>query len=104
MIKILFIKNKGGKIKEVIFNIYEFRKRNIFNINNSQIISRKRLFKNYTFVNYLKARIEIGLTVKKILLAQMEIQMPSLHFIHGNKPSQYERVIKSCGDILGYNE
>jgi hypothetical protein len=81
MIKILFIKNKGGKIKEVIFNIYEFRKRNIFNINNSQIISRKRLFKNYTFVNYLKARIEIGLTVKKILLAQMEIQMLCPYFI-----------------------
>ena len=104
MIKILFIKNTGDIIKEVNLNIYEFGKENIFDLNSFQVISRSRITKNYTFVDYLKAGIEIGLTVAIDFTGSNgnPTHASSLHYIYGNKPSQYERAIKACGDIVGY--
>jgi hypothetical protein len=104
MIKILFIKNTGDIIKEVNLNIYEFGKENIFDLNSFKVISKSRITKNYTFVDYLKAGIEIGLTVAiDFTRSNGDPTNPaSLHYIYGNRPSQYERAIKSCGDIVGY--
>ena len=69
-----------------------------------QIISRSKVTKNYTFVDYLKAGIQIGLTVAIDFTASNgnPNDSKSLHFIHGNKPNQYERAISVCGNIVGY--
>ena len=108
VIKILFIKNTKQLIKEFNLNIYDFGKQNIFNItiNNMpfQIISRSKLTKNYTFVDYLLAGIQIGLTVAIDFTNSNgnPNDSSSLHFIHGDIPNQYERAINACGTIVGY--
>ena len=69
-----------------------------------KVNSKSKITKDYTFVDYLKAGIEIGLTVAiDFTRSNGDPTNPaSLHYIYGNRPSQYERAIKSCGDIVGY--
>ena len=108
LIKIEFIKNTNKLIEEFTLDIHDFSKKNIFNINCNgiplQVISKSKIIKNYTFVDYLKAGIEIGLSVAiDFTKSNGNPNEPnSLHYIHGNQPNQYERAILSCGDIVGF--
>ena len=107
-IKILFIKNTKKVKGEFNLNIFELGKEKIFDviINGTpfQIISKCKLTKNYTFVDYLKAGIQIGLSVAIDFTKSNRNpnNASSLHFIHGNLPNQYERAIYACGTIVAY--
>ena len=107
MIRILFIQNTKKLIGEFNFNIYEIANHKTFNliINGSpiQIISTSKLTKNYTFVDYLNAGIQIGFSVAIDFTGSNgnPNNRNSLHYINGNMPNQYERAIKSCGNIVG---
>jgi len=62
------------------------------------------LTKNYTFVDYLKAGVQIGLSIAiDFTGSNFHPSDPkSLHFIGGQEPNQYERAIYSCGSIMAY--
>ena len=108
LIKIKFFKNTGRLIQEFCLNINQFSKQSSFNINDGrnsfQIISKTEITKNYTFVDYLKAGIEIGLSVAIDFTRSNgnPKESSSLHYIGGNTKNQYERAILACGNIVGY--
>ena len=108
LIRIIFYKNTKQLIQELNLNIFEFSQQKAFNINCNgitlQVISKSKITKNYTFVDYLKAGIEIGLSVAiDFTRSNGDPNNPSsLHYIHGNQQNQYERSILACGDIVGF--
>ena len=108
LIKIRLIKNTGKLIKEFNLNTHDFPNHKIFNINNNgiplQVISKSKITKNYTFVDYLNAGIEIGLTVAiDFTRSNGNPNEPnSLHYILGAQQNQYERSILACGNIVGF--
>ena len=108
LIKIRFIKNTGKLIQEFNLNPHNFPNHKIFNINNNgiplQVISKSKLTKNYTFVDYLNAGIEIGLSVAiDFTRSNGNPNEPnSLHYILGAQQNQYERSILACGNIVGF--
>ena len=76
-------------------------------------MSKKRTFtitslscitKNFTFVDYLKAGVQIGLSIAiDFTGSNGNCNDPrSLHYIGGNQPNQYERAIYACGNIVAY--
>ena len=67
-------------------------------------ISKSILTKEYTFVDYLKAGVQIGLSIAVDFTGSNgDPKDPrSLHFIAGPEPNQYERAIYSCGNIMAY--
>ena len=67
-------------------------------------LSKCSLTKNYTFVDYLKAGVQIGLSVAVDFTGSNGLpnDSRSLHFIGGNIPNQYERAINFCGSIVAY--
>ena len=74
-------------------------KKRIFTITSLSSITR-----NYTFVDYLKAGVQIGLSVAiDFTGSNGQCKDPrSLHYIGGNQPNQYERAIYACGNIVAY--
>lgn len=80
------------------FNI-EMSKRRIFTCT-----SKSYLTKNYTFIDYLKAGIQIGLSIAIDFTGSNGLakEKSSLHYIYGQEPNQYERAILSCGNIVAY--
>ena len=98
-------RNSIGKFK---LNIDEFTKGKIFNVKindiSFQIISKSKLTKNYTFVDYLKLGVQIGLSIAIDFTGSNgnPNDINSLHFINGEKPNQYERAIYACGNIVAY--
>ena len=71
---------------------------------NFTCISKSVLTKEYTFVDYLKAGVRIGLSIAiDFTGSNGDPKDPrSLHFIAGAEPNQYERAIYSCGNIMAY--
>ena len=69
-----------------------------------KILSKSLLRKNYTFVDYLKAGLEIGLSVAIDFTGSngSPDNPKSLHYIYGPEPNQYERAINSCGKIVSF--
>ena len=67
-------------------------------------ISESVLTKEYTFVDYLKAGVRLGLSIAiDFTGSNGEPGHPkSLHYIGGGEPNQYERAIYSCGNIMAY--
>ena len=76
-------------------------------------MSKKRTFtitslscitRNFTFVDYLKAGVQIGLSIAiDFTGSNGNCNDPrSLHYIGGNQPNQYERAIYACGNIVAY--
>ena len=67
-------------------------------------ISQSVLTKEYTFVDYLKAGVRIGLSIAIDFTGSNgnPTDPRSLHFIAGAEPNQYERAIYSCGNIMAY--
>ena len=71
---------------------------------NFTCISNSILTREYTFVDYLKAGVQIGLSIAiDFTGSNGDPNDPrSLHFIKGAEPNQYERAIYSCGNIMAY--
>ena len=90
------------------FNIDDFTNRKTFNIKINgtqfQIISKSFITQNFTFVDYLKAGIEIGLSIAIDFTKSNgpPYERTSLHYIHDIEKNQYERAIWSCGNIVAY--
>ena len=107
-IKIIFINNTKEFQQDFILDINELRTGKIFNITKMatpiQIVSNSKITKNYTFIDYLKAGIQIGLAVAIDFTRSNgdPNDVNSLHFINGNEPNQYERAINACGNIVAY--
>jgi hypothetical protein len=66
--------------------------------------SYSRITKNFTFVDYLKAGVQIGLSVAIDFTGSNgnPTDPRSLHFIASGEPNQYERAIYACGNIVAY--
>ncbi len=69
-----------------------------------KIISKSVLTKNFTFIDFLKSGVEIGLSVAiDFTNSNGNPSDPSsLHYVYGREPNQYERAIRACGNILSY--
>ena len=98
--------------KEVVENFtlsqFEFIKKKKFEVKLNdtvfQVLSKSSIAKDYTFVDYLKAGIQIGLAVAIDFTASNGAPNDpnSLHYINDQLPNQYERAINSCGNIVAY--
>ena len=105
---ISFINNKKKVIKEVQTNIDELVNKKLFEVkpNNKKynLLSNSFLTRNYTFVDYLKAGVQIGLSIAIDFTGSNgnPNDPRSLHFIGGQEPNQYERAIYACGNIMAY--
>lgn len=62
------------------------------------------LYKEYTFLNYLKGGIQIALTIGVDFTASNgnSNASTSLHYLNQNAMNSYEKAIRSCGDIVAY--
>ena len=67
-------------------------------------ISESLLTKEYTFVDFLKAGVRLGLSIAIDFTGSngRPTDPRSLHYIGGGEPNQYERAIYSCGNIMAY--
>ena len=107
-LKIIFYKHTRKEVGNFKLSISEFINGEIYNVKTNgisyQIISKSQLTKNYTFVDYLKAGVQIGLSVA-IDFTQSNgnpNDINSLHYIYGSIPNQYERAIYTCGHMVAY--
>lgn len=107
-IKILFYKNTRKIVGNFTLSINKFINDEILNFNlngvSLNIISKSKLIKNYTFLDYLKAGVQIGLAIA--IDFNKSNGNPnngdSLHFFDYVKPNQYERAIYTCGHLIAY--
>ena len=85
-------------INQKQFNIKMSKKRTF------TITSLSSITRNFTFVDYLKAGVQIGLSIAiDFTGSNGNCNDPrSLHFLGGNQPNQYERAIYACGNIVAY--
>jgi len=103
-----FINCKKKTIAEINTTMEELINKKTFDVpmRSKKIIftSTSYLTKNYTFVDYLKAGVQIGLSIAiDFTGSNGNPQDPrSLHFIRGQEPNQYERAIYACGNIMAY--
>ena len=104
-----FINNRKKVVAEIQTNVQELINKKQFDVmpNRSKkltIVSNSILTKNYTFVDYLKAGVQIGLSIAIDFTGSNgnPTQPSSLHFINGQEPNQYERAIYACGNIMAY--
>ena len=103
-----FINNKKKVVSEINTNINELVNKKIFEVKPNKkkykLISNSILTKNYTFVDYLKAGVQIGLSIAIDFTGSNgnPNDPRSLHFIGGQEPNQYERAIYACGSIMAY--
>ena len=107
-INIKFYNNNKKVIEDSNMSIFEFINEKIFNIKvydiPIKILSKSRVTKNFTFIDYLKAGVQIGLSIAIDFTGSngKPYFRQSLHFIDSSKPNQYERAIYSCGNIVAY--
>ena len=104
-----FLNNRKKIVTEIQTNLQELANKKQFDIklSNSKIykcISNSFLTKNYTFVDYLKAGVQIGLSIAIDFTGSNgnPNDPRSLHYIGGQEPNQYERAIYACGSIMAY--
>ena len=104
-----FINNKKKVITEIQTNAQELANKKQFDIKLSgskiyHCISNSFLTRNYSFVDYLKAGVQIGLSIAIDFTGSNgnPTDPRSLHFIAGQEPNQYERAIYACGNIMAY--
>jgi len=95
--------------EEKMVNIQELINRQQISVKMSKrrifsVISNSRITRNFTFVDYLKAGVQLGLSIAiDFTGSNGNPQTPSsLHFIGGAEPNQYERAIYACGNIVAY--
>ena len=114
----------GILAKGINLTFYDCKNKTVANINTSidELVNRKiikvkmsdrrtftltscsRITRIFTFVDYLKAGVQIGLSVAIDFTGSNgnPNEPRSLHFIGGNQPTQYERAIYACGNIVAY--
>ena len=108
IIKIIFYNSNKKACENFTFNIFDFTNRKTFYIKINgitfQILSKSFITRNFTFVDYLKAGIEIGLSVAIDFTHSngYPYEPTSLHYIDSINKNQYERAIYSCGNIVAY--
>ena len=108
--KINIIIYKSNRKKRGNFNttIFDFTKGMSIQIRVNgvyfEIKSKSNLTKNYSFVDYLKAGMQIGLSIAIDFTGSNgnPSDINSLHYINGPEPNQYERAINTCGNIVGF--
>ena len=108
-INITFYDNKNKTVASVNTTIQELINRQQISVKMSKrrifsVISNSRITRNFTFVDYLKAGVQLGLSIAiDFTGSNGNPQTPSsLHFIGGAEPNQYERAIYACGNIVAY--
>ena len=104
-----FVNHQKKVVAEFPTNVDELITKKTFDVrpNSSKvytITSNSILTRNYTFVDYLKAGVQIGLSIAIDFTGSNGApnDPKSLHFISGQIPNQYERAIYSCGNIMAY--
>ena len=104
-----FINNNKKVVAEISTNVDELTRKKQFDVkpNSSKtysIISNSFLTRNYTFVDYLKSGVQIGLSIAIDFTGSNgnPSDARSLHFIGGQIPNQCERAIYACGNIMAY--
>ena len=103
-----FINNKKKVVHEANTNVEELINQKVFSFKNNgkgcSFISKSSLKKNFTFVDYLKAGVQIGLSIAIDFTGSNgnPNDPRSLHYIGGQEPNQYERAIFACGNIMAY--
>ena len=108
MLNIIFYDSSRKSCGNFKLNLSEFTNGKLFNIKvkgtQFKILSKSILTKSYTFVDYLKAGIEIGLSVAIDFTNSNGYPNDprSLHYINDKKLNQYERAIYACGNVVAY--
>jgi hypothetical protein len=103
-----FINDKRKVVAEIQTNVQELINKKTFEITNHSkkfsCVSNSFLTRNYTFVDYLKAGVQLGLSIAIDFTGSNgpPTDSRSLHFINGQEPNQYERAIYACGNIMAY--
>ena len=108
-INLNFIDCKNKSVANINTNIEELIHQKPITIRMSKnriftATSLSRITKNYTFVDYLKAGVQIGLSVAIDFTGSNgnPNDVRSLHYVGGAEPNQYERAIYACGNIVAY--
>ena len=108
-ISLIFYDCKKKKVSNITTNIQELINHKIFTIQMNKertltVTSNSRITKNYTFVDYLKAGVQIGFSIAIDFTASNgAISNPnSLHYIGSGEPNKYEKAIYACGNIVSY--
>ena len=102
------INDKKKVVSEIQTNVQELINKKNFEFTNHskkfRCVSNSILTRNYTFVDYLKAGVQIGLSIAIDFTGSNghPNDNRSLHYIGGPEPNQYERAIYSCGNIMAY--
>ena len=108
-VSLIFYDFKNKIVGNIITNVQELANHKVFTIQMSKrrtytVTSNSRLTRNFTFVDYLKAGVQIGLSIAVDFTGSNgnPNNPQSLHFIGGGEPTQYERAIYACGNIVAY--
>ena len=77
------------------------------NINNKdylEIYDNSTITKNYTFIDYINAGVIIALSIGIDFTGSNghPLDEGTLHSIKGGKPNDYEKAIRSCGNIVAF--
>jgi hypothetical protein len=74
------------------------------NNNDYTIINQSQLLRQYSFIDYIKNGVQLGLSIGiDFTSSNGQINSPnSLHHISGSSFNDYEQAIKSCGIIVAY--
>ena len=76
----------------------------ISNNNYLFLYDNSEIKEHFSFLDYISAGIRIGLSIGIDFTGSNghPLDDGTLHSLKGNKPNDYERAIKSCGDIVAY--
>ena len=109
VINLLFYDCSNNVVANINTNMNDLSNHQVITIKMSKkrtftITSNSRISRNFTFVDYLKAGVQIGLSIAIDFTGSNgnPNDKRSLHFIGGQIPNQYERAIYACGNIVAY--
>ena len=76
-------------------------------ISNNQflyLLDNSEIKEHFTFLDFIAAGVRIGLSIGIDFTGSNghPLDKGTLHYINGPKPSDYERAIRACGDIVAY--
>ena len=76
----------------------------IYNNNYLFLYDNSQIKEQYTFLDYITAGVRIGLSIGIDFTGSNghPLDDGTLHSLKGNKPNDYERAIKACGNIVAY--
>ena len=105
----IFIDAKNETMADVTTNIKEMVTGRTIQVQMSKnrcfnIISKSKIKRILSFIDYLKAGVQIGLSIAIDFTGSNghPSTKTSLHYIGGLEPNLYERAIYSCGNICAY--